>query len=62
MRILEAVTRRADVALFEAKRNGRDRIVMHTVDGTHPSPAPGDASRHGDVERALRDVVADAAR
>ena len=59
---LEAVTRRADVALFEAKRDGRDRIVVHTADGVVASGATLDGSRPGAIERALRDVVADAAR
>ena len=32
---LEAVARRADAALFHAKRDGRDRIVVHSDHGMH---------------------------
>jgi diguanylate cyclase (GGDEF)-like protein len=39
---LPALTARADVALFAAKREGRDRVTVHDLEGVAvPAPGPG---------------------
>jgi predicted signal transduction protein with EAL and GGDEF domain len=44
--------RRADEALYQAKRNGRDQYVVrfttHPVGGTESSPAPQGGTASGD--------------
>ncbi len=46
---------RADVALFDAKRRGRDRVVAHDVLGHVVSPPGGDAIGNGDGGTAQTD-------
>jgi len=51
---LAVLTARADAALFEAKRRGRDQVVVHDLRGATVEPAEGAADGVAAMSRQLR--------
>ena len=51
---LESAVRRADAAVFEAKHTGRDRVVVHGLDGAATSDDAANAGTNGRSRRRRR--------